>query len=346
MSDGSGICSYCGWDANIAGKPVAPEQPAEMPSSDSTPTVSSVCGPVMPTPNQPVTPQPSQTAIPQKQQQKAVAAAGKKKPALKAIILPVSLTLLLSLVITGFTLLHVYRGGIFVNQYQSASDTLVTPGDAASSHTSDESGNSPDNTSSAQAEIPKHSQIVRVKSKGNKATLTLEEFNVSTGSWEKRFTTNAYVGKNGVAAEKVDGDKATPKGKFNINFVFGVSKPDTNLNFKKVTKQTVWVDDPHSIYYNTWQESEPSDKDWSHAQRMKLTIDRKKVNYRIAFNFNGNCLSKGSAEPGRGSAIFVEGVGSAGKMEPGYGQINISGADMIKLLKMLDSSRNPQIIIS
>ena len=46
-----------------------------------------------------------------------------------------------------------------------------------------------------------------------------------------------------------------------------------------------------------------------------------------------------------GSALFIDGVGENGKMNSGYGDIKISGADMTKLLSYLDSDYNPTITI-
>ena len=80
---------------------------------------------------------------------------------------------------------------------------------------------------------------------------------------------------------------------------------------------------------------------------MKLytVFDGNIANYRIAFAFNGDCMTKNSAEPGRGSAIFIEGIASKGKLEPGYGSISLSQSDMTKLLSRLDSSKHPQVQI-
>ena len=116
-------------------------------------------------------------------------------------------------------------------------------------------------------------------------------------------------------------------------------------NFKQVKKNIVWIDDPDSDYYNTWQNAKASYKDWSSSKPVIKKFEQKIVTYRIAFNFNGDCLSKNSAESGRGSGLFIEGVGSKGKFKPSYGDIRISSGDMKKLLKYLDSSKHPQVVI-
>ena len=360
LSDGSKFCGYCGWEAINQDSVQAQSAPDSVTSdsgsavpethaSDNTPespkpeAVSSAASsdiPVSPSKSlQPAITQPVIAPV------RADNATKQNNRSLRAIIPIISVTFALALIISGITMLHVYRGGIFHNKYKPDSTVSVTPSDAGSSEESETGSDEAESASSGTIEIPKHSQIVTVKSSGSKATLTMEEYDVNTGKWKKLLTANGYLGKNGVTNEKIEGDKSTPKGTFNILFVFGISEPDTKLTYKKVTSDTVWVDDPFSEYYNTWQDSEPYDKDWSSSEIMKSQITRKKVTYRIAFDFNGNCLSKGSAEPGRGSAIFLEGVGSEGKMQPGYGEISISENAMKKLLKYLDSSKNPQIII-
>ena len=200
--------------------------------------------------------------------------------------------------------------------------------------------------SQVETEIPYHSQIIRVNTQGDKATLTLDIFDEDSLSWKHVLDAKAYIGKNGATAKKKEGDKCTPAGTFDLLFVFGTSKPDTSLTFKKVDKNTVWIDDTKSAYYNTWQNEKASHKDWQNSKPIIRKFEQKLVTYRIAFSFNGDCLSKNSAKSGRGSGLFLEGIGSKGKLTSGYGDIRISGKDMKKLLRYLDSSKHPQIEIN
>ena len=200
--------------------------------------------------------------------------------------------------------------------------------------------------SSKAVDVPYHAQMIHVKSDGSKARLRLEIFDEETAQWKQVLSAAAYIGKNGISAQKAEGDKCTPAGTFDIMFVFGTSKPDTALTFKKVDENTVWIDDSASAYYNTWQSAGADYKDWTSCESMMKKFADQKVTYRIAFGFNGDCLSKNSAQPGKGSAIFLEGAGADGKMEPGYGEIRISADDMTTLLRYLDSDKHPQIEIS
>ena len=71
-----------------------------------------------------------------------------------------------------------------------------------------------------------------------------------------------------------------------------LSKPETNMTFKKVKKDTVWIDDPDSVYYNTWQSTSSKEKDWESSEALYSRFSKKKSNYCIAFNFNGDCIRK------------------------------------------------------
>ena len=65
----------------------------------------------------------------------------------------------------------------------------------------------------------------------------------------------------------------------------------------------------------------------------------------IFFDYNGDGETAGSATPGNGAALFLDGAGSSGNLSSGYGDIKIAGEDMLKLLKLLDSESNPILYI-
>ncbi|MBQ9902127.1 MAG: zinc ribbon domain-containing protein [Clostridia bacterium] len=194
-------------------------------------------------------------------------------------------------------------------------------------------------------DIPYNSQIIRIHTQGSNASLTLDIFDEKSLTWKQVMSARAFIGKNGASSKKAEGDKCTPAGTFDLLFVFGTSQPDTLLEYKKVSKDIVWIDDPKSAYYNTWQSDKANYKDWREGKPLISKFEMKTVTYRIAFNFNGDCLSKNSAKSGGGSGLFIEGVGSKGKLRASYGDIRISAGDMNKLLKYLDSSKHPQIEI-
>ncbi len=144
---------------------------------------------------------------------------------------------------------------------------------------------------------------------------------------------SASVGRNGVSSNKKEGDGCTPLGLYDLGFAFGnAAKPDTMLSYKKVTAESYWVDDPDSVFYNTWVEG-TAKKDWDSAEHL---IDMKTVyEYAVVIEYNTNPIVKG-----KGSAIFLH-CGSG----PTAGCVAVSRSNMLKMLHWLDPNTKPQILI-
>ena len=66
----------------------------------------------------------------------------------------------------------------------------------------------------------------------------------------------------------------------------------------------------------------------------------------IMFNYNGDGLRSDTAVSGKGSDIFIDGVGSKGNLTSGYGDIKITANDMLMLLGYLDSDKHPTLTVS
>ena len=52
--------------------------------------------------------------------------------------------------------------------------------------------------------------------------------------WEEVIKTDAYIGKNGMTANKIEGDGKTPSGKFGIGVAFGTHEKIGKLEYKKI----------------------------------------------------------------------------------------------------------------
>lgn len=174
-----------------------------------------------------------------------------------------------------------------------------------------------------------HSQAIVVIATGHTAKVTLYE--QTGGVWEKLVDTKGCVGKNGITADKREGDKKTPSGVFALSFAFGTEKPDTGLDFRQITNDSYWVDDADSEYYNTWQEGY---KGWKSAE--KLSEYARYYHYAVATDFNAKC------EPGRGSAIFLHCKLKAYTS----GCVAVPESALLAMLKRLDPAKKPVIIIA
>ena len=192
-------------------------------------------------------------------------------------------------------------------------------------------------------EIPEHQQEILVECTGSSAVLTLKEW--QEGSWVDVMTANARIGANGITENKQEGDRKTPAGTYNLLFAFSTEPLSTDLTQIQVHSGDVWVCDSDSDFYNTLQSSSVSGKDWTSSENMYDKFSKNRSVACICFDFNGDGRTAGSAVADGGSALFLDGVGSAGKIDSGYGDIKIAGADMTALLSYLDAAKRPVITI-
>ncbi|MDR3281342.1 MAG: L,D-transpeptidase family protein [Synergistaceae bacterium] len=144
--------------------------------------------------------------------------------------------------------------------------------------------------------------------------------------WILKFETKGFFGKSGVRDDKREGDGATPSGVYSFGRAFGVAEdPGARAPYTRASDGDVWVDDPNSRFYNTWQSDNNPDKDWKSAER--ITKYPEQYKYAIAINYNSE-----NPIPGRGSAIFLH-CSTGG---PTAGCVSVPEADMIYLLSFID----------
>ncbi|MDQ0149605.1 SH3 domain-containing protein [Eubacterium multiforme] len=170
----------------------------------------------------------------------------------------------------------------------------------------------------------KTNQIILVS--GNK----LSFWNKSNGKWNKSMETSSRHGYDGYvsASEMNEGIGATPTGAYPILYSFGTgSNPGTELDYKRITKNSYFIDDPHSKYYNTWYEGK--------GQKGEHMIDYPvQYKYGMVIGYNMNHT------PNKGSAIFLHCNGKGNTA----GCVSISENNMLKLLK--ETHRGAYIIIT
>ena len=161
----------------------------------------------------------------------------------------------------------------------------------------------------------------------DRAVVRVYEKNEKTeGTWTLRFTADGFFGRNGVKADKREGDRATPSGVYTFSRAFGVADdPGARLPYTKVTDLDVWVDDPNSKHYNQWASKNAPDADWESAEQ--LIKYPKPYKYALAINYNVDPVV-----PGNGSAIFFH----CSTGNPTAGCISVPEAAMIFLLGFID----------
>ncbi|WP_096911883.1 toxin Cry1Ac domain D-VI-related protein [Neobacillus jeddahensis] len=161
-------------------------------------------------------------------------------------------------------------------------------------------------------------QIVTVVASGTRATVTLWE--KSNQVWHKIFTTNGYVGSQGVGAAS-EGSKRTPRGAYSLGFAFGASNPGTKVPFKPVTANSYWISDVNSDLYNTWQEGNYA----GHGNEHLADYVNNQYYYAMVINYNT------SAVKGAGSAFFLH----VSNGRPTAGCVSVPKSEMEKFMKRI-----------
>ena len=117
----------------------------------------------------------------------------------------------------------------------------------------------------------------------NKDTLIIDEFKFK-----------CCIGKNGLKTYKIEGDKSTPKGKFELGTLYWrkdrINKIETSLNKKIIRKNMHWCNDINSSNYN---------KEITNRRIKSEKLFRKDNKYDclilIKYNYNRPIKNKGSA---------------------------------------------------
>ena len=145
------------------------------------------------------------------------------------------------------------------------------------------------------------------------------------------------IGRKGFApyGKKVEGDGKSPTGIYTITHYFSKYPEFTaRLEKIKVTKKTIWVDDPQDPLYNKY--CEQSD---AHPRKGEKLI-RKDAQYDYAMVINYNTTER---KPSKGSAIFFHvwsrpGGGTAGC-------VAVEKQHILKILDWIDAEKHPKIVM-
>ncbi|WP_400244100.1 SH3 domain-containing protein [Niallia sp. JL1B1071] len=190
----------------------------------------------------------------------------------------------------------------------------------------------PNNLAAGLKTVGKNKQLILVTSNGyNASAAEIRTFEKNAkGEWIPVLTTAGYIGKLGFTSNMKEGGKKSPIGKFTIGTAFGTkNNPGTKLPYRKITNDDVWVDDPKSKLYNTWQSKKKTNGQWKSAENMNVPA------YKYGFVINYNT----KRTPYKGSAIFFHIANSYT-----LGCTATSEANVVKILKWLDPKKNPVII--
>lgn len=183
----------------------------------------------------------------------------------------------------------------------------------------------------ADIEKQKIEQLVIISN--NKNQINAHLFSLNNGMWlDENITCKAYIGSAGIGNKKNDTDNITPRGLYPIGEAFYISTPpSTWLNTFIITENTYWITDANSKMYNKRVESEDI-KEWSSAIHM---INSESNRYGCVINYNTNPIFTDKA-----SAIFM----NCGTTTTN-GNIALEENNLLKFLEILNSEKNPSILI-
>ena len=142
------------------------------------------------------------------------------------------------------------------------------------------------------------------------------------------------IGKNGIASEKREGDKCTPRGKFELGTLFyrgdRVKKFKTNIPTRIIKKNMGWCDDVTSKFYNK------EIKIHKKIRHEKLFRKNNAYDYLIVIKYNTIKI-----KPGKGSAIFLH---LTKNYKRTAGCIAVKKKDMLIILKLITRKNKINIL--
>ena len=147
------------------------------------------------------------------------------------------------------------------------------------------------------------------------------------------FKLKCCIGKLGIKANKIEGDKSTPSGIFHLGNVYyrsdRVKKPLTKLKCIKINKNMGWCNDPLSKFYN---KKIKANKKIKHEKLFRVDY---KYNYLIVIKYNYL-----KTIPNKGSAIFIH---LTKNYKPTVGCIGLKEKDLLILLKLINTKTKIKI---
>lgn len=178
-------------------------------------------------------------------------------------------------------------------------------------------------------------QVIVVRSPGGiKAQLTACEWNNKWRASLFNHSVPAVLGKNGLAVpeEKKEGDLKTPAGLYPIQWTFGTQPLTLQMDYRYITLEDKFIDDPKHPHYNTWITGHTSATSYE-----SMAIPLYKMGAVINYNMN-------PIVAGAGSALFIhlwrsENQGTAGC-------VALSEPNLLQLLHWLEKKKNPYIYIT
>ena len=150
----------------------------------------------------------------------------------------------------------------------------------------------------------------------------------------KDFKFRCCVGKNNFSKKKIEGDKKTPIGIFDLGDLYyradRFKRPFTNLKTRRINKNMAWCNDVKHKKYNKLIKID------NKIGYEKLFRKDYKYNFLIPIKYNYNKVI-----PKKGSAIFIH---LTKNYQPTAGCIALSKKDFLILIKLIKKDTKIKIL--
>ena len=148
------------------------------------------------------------------------------------------------------------------------------------------------------------------------------------------FFFNCSIGKKGLSMNKKEGDKKTPKGKFEIENLYyrkdRVNKPETSLKCVEIKKNMGWCDDiNHPKEYNNLIKINPKIR----HEKLYRTDHKYDLLIPIKYNYKKKVV-------GDGSCIFLH---LTNNYKPTAGCVALKRKDFLIMLKLINKNSKIKI---
>ena len=148
------------------------------------------------------------------------------------------------------------------------------------------------------------------------------------------FCFKCSIGKNGISKNKIEGDKKTPKGIFNIEHLYfrkdRIKRPETSLKCIDIKEKMGWCDDIKSP--KKYNKLIKINKNIRH-EKLKRKDHKYDLLIPIKYNFNNPIVRLGSC-------IFVH---LTNNYRPTAGCITLKKKDFLILLKIINKTTRIKI---
>ena len=153
--------------------------------------------------------------------------------------------------------------------------------------------------------------------------------------WVDDFIFKCSIGKNGLTKNKKEGDKKTPKGKFEIENLYfrkdRINKPETLLKCVEIKKDMGWCDDEnYPLKYNKLIKINKKIR----QEKLKRKDHKYDLFIPIKYNFK-------KPIPGLGSCIFIH---LTNDYKPTDGCIALKKKDFLIMAKIIKKNSKIKIL--